>query len=182
MPAFQFNVAVDGLALLTQGQLLEWDAPSHAFISPLGLMTRGLLIGLGDQWQYSDSPEEICWESDDTADNLVYGFAATLLAIPPTAASALLISPITNQVSLWLKQFSGGSLELFHAPDSTKVSQPLTDGVSLGAGYLVQEGERIDSEIQKFYLAATGSTAYAYLLLGTTRSPIADPYWEVSDI
>lgn len=67
MPAFQFNVDVDGVAVCTFGSALEWVLPPTFFITPLGLLTRGLIIGLGDQWQYDDDSTSPSWTSADSS-------------------------------------------------------------------------------------------------------------------
>jgi hypothetical protein len=67
MPAFQFNVDIDGAALATAGLVLEWVLPPTFFITPLGLLTRGLIIGLGDQWQYDDDSTSPAWASADSS-------------------------------------------------------------------------------------------------------------------
>lgn len=67
MPAYQFNVDVNGIALVTQGFAFEWLLPTTFFITPLGLLTRGLIIGLGDQWRYDDTSSDPAWASSDTA-------------------------------------------------------------------------------------------------------------------
>ena len=74
---------------------------------------------------------------------------------------------MAGQVSAVLKKFGGGSLEIFAAPVGATTSQGLTDGVSLSAGYLMGTAEeKAFYGAPKFYLAATGATATAYLLLG----------------
>lgn len=96
----------------------------------------------------------------------VFGYAATFLAVPPGATAALLVNPIAGQVWSKLKKFGGGSLEIYNAPVGATVSQ--TDGVAaLNAGYLMAAAEEIPLDgAQKYYLAATGATATAYLLVG----------------
>lgn len=95
-----------------------------------------------------------------------FGLQATFLAIPPGATAAVLIKPIAGQVSAVLKKFGGGSLEIYKAPVGATASQT-TEVAALGAGYLMGTAEeRLIYGAPKFYLAATGSTATAYLLLG----------------
>lgn len=68
MPAsYQFNVEVNGVALATQGQYLDWETTPYVYVSPLGIMTRGLIIGLGDQWRYADTASDPVWASADTS-------------------------------------------------------------------------------------------------------------------
>ena len=67
MPAYQFNVEPSGYALTVNGEILEWDLAPTLFISPLGLMTRGLVVGLGDQWQYSETQVSATWISSNTS-------------------------------------------------------------------------------------------------------------------
>lgn len=69
MPAFQFNVAIDGFALSTFGHYLEWMTPPYNYVSPLGILTRGLIIGLGDQWRYAENATNPAWASADTSTN-----------------------------------------------------------------------------------------------------------------
>ncbi len=65
MPSYQFSVDTDGIAVSTNGVAFEWNTFSTLFITPLGLMTRGLVVGLGDQWQYSESAGDPGWVVDD---------------------------------------------------------------------------------------------------------------------
>jgi len=96
-----------------------------------------------------------------------YGFAATFLAVPATAASALLVSPVAGQISVSIKNFGGGSMEIMKAPAGATLSNGTADGLSLSAGYLMEAGEVVNVDgAPKFYLAATGATATAYLLIG----------------
>lgn len=67
MPAFQFNVDVDGVAVVTFGTALEWILPPTFFITPLGLLTRGLIIGLGDQWRYDNDATDPSWALNNTS-------------------------------------------------------------------------------------------------------------------
>jgi len=67
MPAYQFNVSVDGVSVVTQGVVLEWMLPPTFFITPLGLLTRGLIIGLGDQWRYDETAVDPSWAASGTA-------------------------------------------------------------------------------------------------------------------
>ena len=69
MPAYQFNVEVNGAALLTQGQQLTFILPPTYFVSPLGIMTRGLSVGLGDQWRYAESSADPNWIVSETGSN-----------------------------------------------------------------------------------------------------------------
>lgn len=69
MPAaFQFNVEVNGVAVVMFGAAMEWILPPTFFITPLGLLTRGLVVGLGDQWRYDDTSTDPSWA---TAENQV---------------------------------------------------------------------------------------------------------------
>lgn len=61
MPAYQFNVRPDGVALATFGGTFEFDLPPSFFVTPLGLMTRGLVVGLGDQWRYANDSTDPSW-------------------------------------------------------------------------------------------------------------------------
>lgn len=67
MPAYQFNVEVCGFATVTQGELLDWAVPPYVYVAPLGIMTRGLLIGLGDEWRYADTSGDASWVLDNTS-------------------------------------------------------------------------------------------------------------------
>lgn len=69
MPAFQFNVEIDGIAAVTRGIALEWMLPPTFFIAPLGIVTRGLLVGLGDEWRYSDTSASPSWALSDSSTN-----------------------------------------------------------------------------------------------------------------
>lgn len=96
-----------------------------------------------------------------------YGLDATLLVIPAGASNALLITPIANQVSMSLKYASGGSLEIFKAVSGG--TQPAV-AISLGAGYPIATTEIVNcSGAPRFFLAATGATTLANLLIGLSQ-------------
>lgn len=73
------------------------------------------------------------------------------------------VTLVAGQISIILKYFSGGSLE---------VIDPLAQGgqtVLGGSGYMLATSEALNSSmIGTFYLTATGSTATAMLLRGKT--------------
>lgn len=95
-----------------------------------------------------------------------FGLQATLLAVPPGGSLAILVKPVAGQVSAVLKKFGGGSLEIYNAPVGATAADP-TAIDTLGTGYLMGIAEeRLIYGSPKFYLAATGTTATAYLLLG----------------
>ena len=97
-----------------------------------------------------------------------YGFAATLLAIPAGSASAMLIFPNSKEISMTLKYFSGGSLEIFNAPLGNTTGS--ANGVSAGLGYLLATSEVVNATgAPRYYLCATGATAVAYLLIGLSQ-------------
>lgn len=95
-----------------------------------------------------------------------YGFQATLLVIPAGISNALLINPIAGEISMSLKYFSGGSLEIFNVSPGATVMPVVT----AGQGYLVGSNEIVNSSgCPKFGLVATGATTLAYLLLGLSQ-------------
>lgn len=100
-----------------------------------------------------------------------YAFAVTNMAIPATAASAALILPPAGSVSVCFGYASGGSLEIFRAPNgATATSVRTTDGVTLGSGYLLTTSERVQVDgAPSFYLAATGATAVASFRFGLSQ-------------
>ena len=100
-----------------------------------------------------------------------YGFGTTILAVPPGATAARMVIPPAGTLSLSLKYFSGSSLEVFAAPQgATTGSLPLSNGVTLGSGYLMGTTEVVNaSGCPKFYLAATGATGVAHLLFGLSQ-------------
>lgn len=69
MPAFHFYAIPDGLALTTQGFVYGWigstTTPIAQYITPLGLLTRGLVVGQGDFWHYAETISDAGWEIAD---------------------------------------------------------------------------------------------------------------------
>ncbi len=63
--AFQFTVKVDGISLVTRGLAQEWPVPPTFFLTSLGLVTNGLVVGKGDFWQYADIAVDPGWVVDD---------------------------------------------------------------------------------------------------------------------
>lgn len=70
--AFQFyNTTVDGLNLVTRGLAFEWGGQSASgfgtvYITAVGLNTDGLVLGLGDFWEYAPAAEALSWNNEDT--------------------------------------------------------------------------------------------------------------------
>jgi len=52
--------------LVTGGLAQEWDLPPTFFLTSLGLVTNGLVVGKGDFWQYSDEENDPSWAVDET--------------------------------------------------------------------------------------------------------------------
>lgn len=69
MPAFQFYAIPDGLALTTHGFAYGWlgstTTPIAKYITPLGLLTNGLAVGLADFWDYSETISSANWQVSD---------------------------------------------------------------------------------------------------------------------
>lgn len=69
MPAFQFYARPDGLALTTQGLVYSWigstTVPIYQYLTPIGLLTQGLVIGEGDFWHYGESIGIAGWTRAD---------------------------------------------------------------------------------------------------------------------
>lgn len=63
--AFQFVVEIDGIAVVTKGLAQEWPIPPTFFLTPLALVTNGLIVGKGDFWQYADTPADAGWVEAD---------------------------------------------------------------------------------------------------------------------
>lgn len=103
----------------------------------------------------------------------IFGFAVTLIAVPATAASAMPILPMNNQSNVMIQYVSGGSMELFNMAAGASVSSPPASGSSvvLAAGYLFAAAEKVGPYQggPRFYLAATGATAVARLLIGLSE-------------
>lgn len=92
-----------------------------------------------------------------------FGLGVTQIAVGLSAP--FLVLPREKQISLALKYVSGGSLEIFAAP--TGATSGSVSGVSWGLGYLMGQTEVFNIEgPTRFYLAATGATAIAHLMLG----------------
>lgn len=97
---------------------------------------------------------------------MVYSFGTTNLAVPPGATAALLVKPFDSQVSMSLKYVSGGSLELFNASQNATTAGAAFTG-TLATGYLFATTEVLNvTGAPKYYLAATGATAVAALVVG----------------
>lgn len=102
-----------------------------------------------------------------------YAFAATLLTIPASYSLALLVTPAPGEMSMRLKYFAGGSLEILQAgftqiSAQTQVVFPVQTAV--GQGYLFGTTEEISVDgAARYYLAATGTTTQAYLLRGLSQ-------------
>lgn len=66
MPAYQFTVRIDPLALLTEGFVYEYDYPNTTeYVTPLGLETGGLVVGYGDFWHYVEVISNANWVDVD---------------------------------------------------------------------------------------------------------------------
>ncbi len=60
--AFQFyNTGLEGLNLVTRGLVYEYDGTSVEYITGVGLVTGGLVYGLGDFWKFADNAQTISW-------------------------------------------------------------------------------------------------------------------------
>lgn len=103
----------------------------------------------------------------------VYGFAVTLITVPATAASAMPIVPMNNQMNVMIQYVSGGSLELFNMASGASVGSPPGSGSSvvLASGYLFAAAEKLGpyNGGPRFYLAATNASAVARLLIGLSE-------------
>lgn len=97
-----------------------------------------------------------------------YGFGVTTLVVAPGVSNALLVYPQPNQVSMALKFYSGGSMEIFRCtPGSTTPAV----AIATNGGYPLGDTEIINSTgAPRFFLAANGATATAKLLLGLSDS------------
>lgn len=92
------------------------------------------------------------------------GFGCTTLIVPAGASNALLVIPQSEQVSMSLKYASGGSLEIFRAVKGGTMPTP---AIVLGSGYPLGDSEIVNATgAPRFFLAATGATAVANLLIG----------------
>lgn len=65
--AFKFYVTVDGYAVLTEGLVYSWS--NTVYITPIGLLTDGLVVGEGDFWQYADAPGNASWANAENPQN-----------------------------------------------------------------------------------------------------------------
>lgn len=110
-----------------------------------------------------------CYLGDDDTmarELTAYGFQATTLIVGPGASLALLVNPISLQISMSLKYASGSTLEIFHVDPGVT----LCPVVTAGTGYPVGSNEIVNSSgAPKFVLCATGATCIAYLLLGLSQ-------------
>lgn len=121
----------------------------------------------------------------------VYGFQATLIAVPAGASNAFLVRPMPGEVSCQLKYAAGGSLEIVNAnPGVLDPSAPNRPGgasailvypngvtanpgvtnTAAGIGYLLGTGESLSWDgAARYWLVATGATATVYLLRGLAQ-------------
>lgn len=73
MAAFQFNVTIDGNNLLMQGLVYNAStntnsaplAAPYYLLTPIGLLTNGLVFGKSDFWSYNDNVNTITWTLSD---------------------------------------------------------------------------------------------------------------------
>ena len=73
MPAYQFYyVGVDGLCVTLYGLQFDYNLGVSSFVSPVGLMTHGLIYGDGDYWQYDDNVQTITWSNDVNVQNITW--------------------------------------------------------------------------------------------------------------
>lgn len=56
-----YYTGIEGLNLVTRGLVYEYDTTTVEFITPLGLVTQGLVFGTWDQWSYADNPANAGW-------------------------------------------------------------------------------------------------------------------------
>lgn len=89
-----------------------------------------------------------------------FGLGATRIAIPAGATNAFLVTPLPYGVNQMFKYFSGGSVEIIHAPGSSALTGAQLVAAGSSGGYLLstQEIVNIDGPA-RYYLMATGSTA-----------------------
>lgn len=93
----------------------------------------------------------------------IHGFGTTLIAVGISAA--FLVIENSKQVSGTIKYFTGGSLEIVGITSGFTATG--TSLIMSGLGYLLGTSEAVNySGPARYYLAATGSTATAYLLTG----------------
>ncbi len=60
--AFQFyQAALDPMCCVVSGLLYEFNSTTVEYITGVGLVTRGLVYGLADYWQYADNAQLITW-------------------------------------------------------------------------------------------------------------------------
>lgn len=52
MPSYQWNVAIDGFALATQGAFME--AGNRGVITSVGATTDGFIVNENDFWEYAE--------------------------------------------------------------------------------------------------------------------------------
>lgn len=112
----------------------------------------------------------------------IRGLTGRKYTVAPGATNALLIEPTTLEGAGILKYFSGGSLEIYHAPQGSPLLNGATTqaGASLVAlsaggtmGYLMGTSEIVNIDGGcRFYLMATGATVIAYQLKGLTVNTI----------
>lgn len=67
--AYRFFVQLDGLALSTEGFVFGWNGATlqayTEYITPMGLLTDGFVVGMADFWQYGDDPANANWTYGD---------------------------------------------------------------------------------------------------------------------
>lgn len=61
-----FHVGIEGLNLVTRGLAYEYSGVTMSgfttvYVTGVGLVTQGLVFGLGDFWQYADDPQDAGW-------------------------------------------------------------------------------------------------------------------------
>ncbi len=94
-----------------------------------------------------------------------YGFGQTNVVVGVGASLAVLIQPVSKEISMSMK-FSGSSLEIFNADPGATVAPVCTPGT----GYPVGTNEIVNSSgCPRFVLVATGATATVNMLFGLSQ-------------
>ena len=86
MPAWQYyDIGTDGLDQTLQGLSYDYIFGTNRYVSPLGLLTFGLVYGEWDFWQHTESIQTVSWSSADNINSVSWSNADNIQTITWTA-------------------------------------------------------------------------------------------------